>query len=85
MKSTIWKRFGSILLVLTMVFSIIPDTGVTVKAQPRGNETAQVQENTEGTYPISVTTAEGYSYAEVINEDGKRKRVNRAHRVRRFI
>ena len=50
MKSTIWKRFGSILLVLTMVFSIIPDTGVTVKAQPRGNETAQVQENTEGTY-----------------------------------
>ena len=61
-----------------MVFSIIPDTGVTVKAQPRGNETAQVQENTEGTYSISVTTSEGYSYAEVINEDGKRKRVNRA-------
>ena len=78
MKSTIWKRFGSILLVLTMVFSIIPDTGVTVKAQPRGNETAQVQENTEGTYPISVTTAEGSSYAEVIKEDGTRKIVNRA-------
>ena len=78
MKSTIWKRFGSILLVLTMVFSIIPDTGVTVKAQPRGNETTQVQENTEGTYPISVTTAEGYSYAEVEIEGGKRKRVNRA-------
>ena len=74
MKSTIWKRFGSILLVLTMVFSIIPDTGVTVKAQPRGNETAQVQENTEGTYPISVTTAEGYSYAEVEIEGGKRKK-----------
>ena len=61
-----------------MVFSIIPDTGVTVKAQPRGNETAQVQENTEGTYPISVTTAEGSSYAEVIKEDGTRKIVNRA-------
>ena len=78
MKSTIWKRFGSILLVLTMVFSIIPDTGVTVKAQPRGNETAQVQENTEGTYPISVTTAEGYSYAEVEIEGGERKKVDRA-------
>ena len=78
MKSTIWKRLSSILLVLTMVFSIIPDTGVTVKAQPRGNETAQVQENTEGAYPISVTTAEGSSYAEVIKEDGTRKIVNRA-------
>lgn len=40
MKSTIWKRFGSILMVLIMVFTIIPDIGVTVKAQPRENETA---------------------------------------------
>ena len=67
MKSTIWKRFGSILMVLIMVFTIIPDIGVTVKAQPRENETAQGQDNT---YPISVTTAEGYVYASIKNEDG---------------
>ena len=75
MKSTIWKRFGSILMVLIMVFTIIPDIGVTVKAQPRENETAQGQDNT---YPISVTTAEGYVYASIKNEDGTTERVNKA-------
>ena len=75
MKSTIWKRFGSILMVLIMVFTIIPDIGVTVKAQPRENETAQGQDNT---YPISVTTAEGYAYASIKNEDGTTERINRA-------
>ena len=58
-----------------MVFTIIPDIGVTVKAQPRENETAQGQDNT---YPISVTTAEGYVYASIKNEDGTTERVNKA-------